>query len=100
VGKALTAGCAAGLNQLIPIFDSVIFAELPQSFRRFPAFFDTGLFVALSALQFPFNAVDLEFLLQLADCVLKVSFDFNLYHEKITSFSEMACPICVFILIA
>ena len=60
--------------------DTIELAEFSAGFRLFAAFLHAGFLVVFPALQFPFNTIDLQLFLQLANGVLKISTNFNFYH--------------------
>ena len=68
--------------RLIVFFHAVELAKFTQSFSAFPTFTYTWFLVVLTSFEFAFDTINLQFLLQLADRVLKVAFDFDFNHLK------------------
>lgn len=60
--------------------DAIEFAELAAGLRLFATLFDAWFLVVLPAFQFSFDAVNLQFFLQLSDGVLEIAANFNFNH--------------------
>jgi len=60
--------------------DAVKLAELAAGFSLLAAFLYTGLFVTFTTFQLSLDTINLQFLFQLPDGILKVSTNFNFNH--------------------
>jgi hypothetical protein len=83
---------SAGLNKLIPVFHSVVLAKFTQGFSRLATLLNTWFLVIFAPFELALDTVNLQFFLQLADCILKVSLYFYFNHEKSHPFQRWHVP--------